>query len=157
MLPFFCWQNIVTLAVEAPVALVSVLAEMLDCNSALNSAAPLMDFKECLNSLESWERSAMTDERLLRYLPRESTGWVSDNSCASGDLFKIPTRLQSALVKPGSVTWEQTWQLRGHLVRGQIKQYRKTQSSKGYSVWAEKRVVSLFQRAKRDNVVNALE
>lgn len=36
----FCWQNIFALAVEAPVALMSVLVEMLDCKSALNSAAP---------------------------------------------------------------------------------------------------------------------
>lgn len=36
----FCWQNIFTLAVKAPVALMSVLVEMLDCKSALNSAAP---------------------------------------------------------------------------------------------------------------------
>lgn len=36
----FCGQNIFTLAAEAPVALMSVLVEMLDCESALNLAAP---------------------------------------------------------------------------------------------------------------------
>lgn len=36
----FCRQNIFTLAAKAPVALMSVLVEMLDCKSALNSTAP---------------------------------------------------------------------------------------------------------------------
>lgn len=50
---------------------------------------PLMDFKECLNSSESWESSVMMDERLLGCLPRERPSeWVT-----------IPVRAQATFLK----------------------------------------------------------
>lgn len=75
----FCWQNIVTLAVEAPVANNERPRRNAGLQISLElRSPPFMDFKECLNGLESWERSAMTDERLLRYLPRERLAeWVT--------------------------------------------------------------------------------
>lgn len=75
----FCWQNIVTLAVEAPVANNERPRRNAGLQISLElRSPPFMDFKECLNGLESWERSAMTDEWLLRYLPRERLAeWVT--------------------------------------------------------------------------------
>lgn len=67
------------------------------------------------------ERSAMTDERLLRYLPREPLAeWVTIPARPS-TFLKFQLDFCRLSRKRPPVTWEQTRRLWGHLVRGQIK------------------------------------
>lgn len=74
--------NISPLTLEAPAALKSVLVARLHGEWALNAV-----WWTPKNARAA--QSAMTDERLLGRLP----GRMSDNSCVSVDLFKIPERL----------------------------------------------------------------
>ena len=108
-----------------------------------------MDFKECLNRLESRQRGAMTDKRLLRYLPGEwPAEWVTIPVCPSTflkfqlDFSETGARSHESKHGGAAAIWS----------GGKLNTKQKHSLQKIFSVWAGKPAASAFQSTMCETV-----